>query len=273
MGLPRPRPDTTVVVTGASGGIGEGIARELAERGYDLTLVARRRKALRALADELPGEARVIVADLGQDAERERLLAELRAGPRVVALCNNAGRAAFGSVMDDEPAAEREVVRLNVVAFHHLALELGRDMVARGEGAILNTGSITAFAPFPNSATYAATKAFVQSFSEALSTELSGTGVSCTVASFGPVRTDIWESGGFGGLAGLGGDIVWQDADAAAKAAVDAMVGGRRAVVPGLTNKLAALGFSRLPRTALLPLSRAAQSARVRALLGQLHGG
>ena len=274
MSLPSPGGDRyTVVVTGASAGIGAAVARELSSRGYHLTLVARRRKALRALADELPGESRVLVADLAKDAERARLLSDLRDGPTVVGLCNNAGQAAFGPVVDHEPAQESGIVRLNVLAFHELAVELGRDMVARGEGAILNAGSIAGFAPFPHNATYAATKAFVQSFSEALSAELAGTGVSCTVASFGPVRTGIWKSSDFEGIEGLGGGLVWQDPEDAAKAAVDAMAAGRRAVVPGLTNKVAAFGFTRVPRMALLPVTRAAQSLRVRRLLGQLNGG
>ena len=273
MPLPSPRPDTTVVVTGASGGIGEAIARELSSRGYHVTLVARRRKVLRALAGELPNESRVIVADLTKDADRARLLAELREGPTVVGLANNAGQAAFGAILEHDAADETAIVRLNVLAFHELAIELGRDMVSRAEGAILNAGSITGFAPFPHNATYAATKAFVQSFSEALHAELSGSGVSCTVASYGPVRTGIWESSGFEGAEGVGGGLLWQDPDEAAKAAVDAMAGGRRTVVPGLTNKAMAFGFTRAPRTAWLPFTRAAQSAPVRRLLGQLNGG
>jgi short-subunit dehydrogenase len=254
--LPNPRPDSTVVVTGASSGIGAAVARELAERGYDVTLVSRRRKALRALADELPTEAHVITADLTKDGDRTRLLKALREGPTVIGLCNNAGQASFGSVLDHDPRDEAAIVRVNVLAFHELAVELGRDMVQRGEGAILNAGSVTAFAPFPHNATYAATKAFVQSFSEALHTELSGTGVSCTVASFGPVRTEIWERSGWD-VAGLGGDILWQDADEAARAAVDAMAAGRRTVTPGVTNQVAALAQRAIPRTVLLPLTRA----------------
>jgi uncharacterized protein len=271
MALPTPRPDTTVVVTGASSGIGEAVARELSRRGYDLTLVSRRRKVLRALADELPTEARVVVADLTKDADRTRVVRELREGPTVIGLCNNAGTAQFGRVVDNTVEQESEVVRLNVVAFHELAVALGRDMVGRGEGAILNAGSITGFAPFPNNATYAATKAFVQSFSEALSAELAGTGVSCTVASYGPVRTEVWRRSGFE-VANIGGDLLWQDPPEAARAAIDAMAAGRRTVTPGITNKLMTLGFSAFPRTAFLPLTRALQSQQARKVLST-NGG
>ena len=132
-----------------------------------------------------------------------------------------------------------------------------RDLVERGEGAILNVGSITAFAPFPHNATYAATKAFVQSFSEALHEELGGTGVSCTVVSPGPTRTPIWEASDGGGIEGLGGPLLWQSAEQVAREAVDGMVAGRRTVLPGITNKVASLGYRFTPRTALLPVTRA----------------
>jgi len=253
--LPAPRPDSTVVVTGASNGLGAEMARELGRRGYALTLVARDRKRLRAVADELDTEARVLTTDLVKDTERERLLRELREGPTVIGLCNNAGAAGFGSVLERDPADEQNIVRLNVVAFHHLAIELARDMVGRGEGAILNAGSITGFAPLPHNTTYAATKSFVQSFSEALHAELDGTGVSCTVASFGPIRTDIWKSAGWD-IRGRGGALVWQNPEDAVPAAVDAMIAGRRTVTPGLTNKLTVLGYRFTPRSALLPMVR-----------------
>jgi uncharacterized protein len=253
--LPKPRPDTTVVVTGASNGIGAELARELSRRGYALTLVARNRKRLRAVADELDTETRVITADLVKDDERDRLLRELRDGPTVIGFCNNAGSAGFGAILERDPADEIAMVELNVVAMHHLAIELVRDMARRGEGAILNAGSITAFAPLPNNTTYSATKSFVQSFSEALHAELDGTGVSCTVASFGPIRTDIWKSAGWD-IRGRGGDLVWQDPEDVVPAAVDAMIAGRRTVTPGLTNKLTVLGYRFTPRAALLPVVR-----------------
>ena len=130
-------------------------------------------------------------------------------------------------------------MRLNVVALHDLTTRLLRPMVDRGEGAILNVGSIFAFAPIPQNASYAATKAFVGSFSEALHAELSGTGVSCSVLSPGPTRTGAFEASGAPELAGLGPGLLWQDAGAVAHAGVDAMEAGRRTSVPGLVNKAA----------------------------------
>ena len=273
MALPRPRPETTVLITGASGGIGEALARELAARGYGLTLVARRRKQLAALASELREEHGIVakhhVADVSRDEERARLVEFVRdEDPRaLIGVCNNAGTGAFGKVAEHEPSEDEAVFRTNALALFDLTNQLLHDLVDRGEGAILNTASILAFAPQPQNATYAATKAFVQSYSEALHTELSGTGVSCTVVNPGPTRTEIFDRSGAPGAAGFGPGLLWQDPDDVAKDAVEGMVRGKRSVTPGLTNKLAVLGYRFTPRTALLPLTRVAQSGPVRRTL------
>ena len=274
MALPSPNPETTVLVTGASGGIGEALARELAERGYGLTLVARRRKKLAALASDLRGRHGVIVKhhaiDVSRDDERGRLVEAVRDDARtLVGLCNNAGTGAFGRVTDHDPGEDEAVFRTNALALFDLTNHLVRDLVAQGAGAVLNTASILAFAPQPQNATYAATKAFVQSFSEALHAELGGTGVSCTVVNPGPTRTEIFDRSGAPGAAGFGPGLLWQNPDEVARDAVEGMVRGKRSVTPGLTNKLAVLGYRFTPRTALLPATRLAQSGAVRkALLG-----
>ena len=275
MPLPTPTSDTTVLITGASGGIGEALARELAARGYGLTLVARRRKLLASLASELRTEHGVTVkhqvADVSRDEERARLVDFVRdEDPReLVGLCSNAGTGAFGRVVDHQPSEDEAVFRTNALALFDLTNRLVHDLVARGEGAILNPASILAFAPIPQNATYAATKAFVQSYSEALHTELGGTGVSCTVVNPGPTRTAIFDRSGAPGATGFGPGVLWQDPEDVARDAVEGMVRGKRSVTPGLTNKLAVLGLRFSARTALLPVTRAAQSAPVRrALLG-----
>lgn len=253
MPLPSASPDTRILVTGASSGIGEAIARELAERGYGLILVARNRERLDALADELGAES--IAADLASDRSRARVVRAVKG--RVIGIVNNAGQAGFGDLVEHDAAREEAIFRTNALALFDLTNQFVRELVERGEGAILNVGSITAFAPFPNNATYAATKAFVQSFSEALHEELSGTGVSCTVVSPGPTRTPIWERSDGEGIEGLGGPLLWQSAEQVARTAVDAMVEGRRTALPGITNKVASLGYRFTPRTALLPVTRA----------------
>jgi uncharacterized protein len=277
MALPDPTPDSTVLITGASSGIGEAIARDLAARGYGLTLVARSRDKLEALARELEAEhgveVDVHVTDVSRDRGRAKLLRDVRGGERtVIGLCNNAGTGAFGHVLEHEPEEDETVFRTNALALFDLTNHLARDMVERGEGAILNTGSILAFAPIPQNATYAATKAFITSFSEALHTELAGSGVSCTTVNPGPTRTAVFDRSGAPGLSGAGPGVLWQDPEDVARDAVAAMVAGRRSVIPGLTNKLAVLGLSSTPRTALLPFMRVAQSAPVRRFFGQENG-
>ena len=276
MSLPEPAPDTTVLVTGASSGIGEAIAHELAARGHNLSLAARRREVLEELASTIEDEhgvkTTIHAVDLSRDADRTRLLRELRSGRRLVGLCNNAGTGAFGRFVEHDVETEDQVFRTNALALFDLTNRLVRGMVERGEGAILNTASILAFAPIPQNTTYAATKAFIQSFSEALHTELQGTGVSCTTVNPGPTRTSIFDSSGAPGAAGFGdqvgvGGLFWQDAEDVARDAVAGMVEGRRSVTPGLTNKLAAFGLRSASRTVFLPISRAAQSGPVRKLL------
>jgi uncharacterized protein len=273
MALPNPSSDTTVLITGASSGIGEALAREVAALGHNVALVARRKQLLTELARDLEREHGVAVdvhpADLASDRARARLLRDVRGGRTVVGLCNNAGTGAFGHVLSHEVAEEEMVFRTNALALFDLTNHLVRDMVERGEGAVLNTASILAFAPIPQNATYAATKAFIVSFSEALHTELQGTGVSCTTVNPGPTRTGIFDRSGAPGAAGFGPGVFWQDAEDVAEAAIAGMVAGRRSVTPGLTNKAAAFGLRFSSRTAFLPVARLAQSEPVRrALLG-----
>jgi short-subunit dehydrogenase len=127
-------------------------------------------------------------------------------------VCNNAGIGAFGHVLSHEVAEEEAMFRTNALALFDLTNHLVRPMVERGEGAILNTGSILAFAPIPQNATYAATKAFIVSFSEALHTELQGTGVSCTSRKPRPTRHGDLRQLGAPGAAGFGPAVFWQDA-------------------------------------------------------------
>jgi short-subunit dehydrogenase len=140
-------------------------------------------------------------------------------------------------VLELDAARETEMVQLNVVAVHELTLAFVAPMVARRAGAILNVASIAAFQPVPGMATYAATKAFVQSFSEALHAELAGTGVSCTVLSPGPVPTEFGEVAGTQPAESLVPGFVTGDAGEVATAAVRGMLRGRRTVVPGTATK------------------------------------
>lgn len=260
MSLPAPTPSSTILVTGASSGIGAELARELARRGYGLTLVARRKDRLEELKAEIEGSHAVAVsissADLSRPASRTRLINGLRDGElRVVGVCNNAGYGSFGRFHEMDLESETGQVSLNVAALHELTGAFLPDMVRHGTGAVLNVGSVAGFQPIPMNATYAATKAFVNSFSEAVHTELHGTGVSCTALCPGPVKTEFGEVAGMGS-ANSGPDFVWDTPDTIARAGVEGMVKGRRAVIPGAGNRVMATAGRLAPRSLFLPLAR-----------------
>jgi uncharacterized protein len=263
--------DTTVVVTGASAGIGAELARELAERGHNLVLVARRTDRLRALAEDLR-LAHGVVADVEScdliDAEARRaLVARLQAGERAVTgICNNAGFGSGGDFARLPLEREQDMLRLNVEALHHLTGAWLPEMIERGAGAVLNVGSTSAYQPLPGMATYAATKAFVQSFSESVHTELAGTGVSVTCLSPGFTSTEFGAVAGVGSVEAVAPGFLTMSARDVARAGVEAMIAGRRTVVPGVQNKASALGGRLIPRTLLLPIARRVSADRLERL-------
>ncbi len=270
MPLPTPGPDAHVLVTGASSGIGAAIARALAARGYPTQLVARREDALTELAAELRGlsglTSEVHAADLGSDEGRDTVRRILLDDERLVGLVNAAGYGVTGRVADlaDDVGRARldGLVRLNVLAVHDLTVAAVGALVHRARstrrtGSILNVSSITAFQPLPGVASYAASKAFVQSFSEAVHAELSGTGVSLTTLSPGLTRTGFADAAGTDAF-DTAPDLVVGDAEHVAEAGVAAMAAGHRSVVPGLVNQLSAAGGRLAPRSLLLPALNAA---------------
>ena len=262
MSLPEPDPSTTVLITGASSGIGTELARQLAERGHNLVLVARRRDRVEELAGALRARHGVAVevddTPVGDETARRALVARLRAGEReLVGVCNNAGFGTYGRFQDLDFEREQEEVRVNVEAVHHLSGAFLDRMLARRAGAILNVASVAGFQPLPYQATYGATKAFVLSFSEALHTDLRGTGVSCTVLCPGPTRTEFVDVAGMQGLEANAPGFMWQSAADCARDGIDGMRAGRRTVVPRITNKVTANAGRLTPRSVLLPIMRA----------------
>ncbi len=267
MSLPPPSPSTTVLVTGASSGIGTELARQLGERGYNLVLVARRLERIEEIAGTLRARHGVAVevddTPVGDAAARDALVERLRGGERaVVGVCNNAGFGSYGKLQDLDLDREGEEVRVNVDAVHHLSGAFLGDMLDRGEGAILNVASIAGFQPLPYQATYGATKAFVLSFSEALATDLQGTGVSCTVLCPGPTHTEFTEVARMQGLEDNAPGFLWQSAADCARDGIVGMIAGRRSVVPKLTNKFGANAGRLTPRSLLLPIMRAVYGPR-----------
>lgn len=261
MAIPSAADDRTCLVTGASSGIGREIARELARRGLGVTLVARREDRLAALADELSGKhgirAEVLAADLTDAAERGHIGAELAArGLGVDVLVNNAGVGTFGPVQHSDPDGEAAMVRLDVEAVVDLCSRFVPAMVERGAGAVLNVASTAAYQPIPGQAAYAAAKAFVLSYSQAIRAELRGTGVTVTALCPGPVHTEFGSAAGVE-LEDAGQPLpkfMWVPAERVAAVGVEGLASGRAVVIPGLANRVTSVGGQLLPRSLLVPM-------------------
>ncbi|MFE7613124.1 SDR family NAD(P)-dependent oxidoreductase [Streptomyces celluloflavus] len=253
-------PADWAVVTGASSGIGEHLARGLAARGYGLWLVARSTDALELLAKELRDRhgvpVRVRSCDLADPAAR-RALGEELAGQPVSVLCANAGFPACGPFSENDPAKESASVQVNVVSLHALTQALLPGMLARRRGGILVTGSTAGCQPVPTAATYSAGKAFANTFAESLHAELRGTGVSCTLLAPGPVRTNFYAVGGMSRLQERK-FLAWLTPERVAEAGLRGLAQGRRVVVPGPVAKAQYLAGRHTPRALLFPVLRAA---------------
>jgi uncharacterized protein len=240
------------LVTGASGGIGLQIARELASRKFNLVLVARSGDKLKQAAVELAGrygvQALAMAEDLGRPGAGGEVHGELTArGLEVEVLVNNAGFGTAGPFTETDLASELEMIQLNISALTELAKLFVKDMAARGRGRVLNVASTAAFQPGPFMAVYYATKAYVLSFSEALAYELKGTGVTVTALCPGPTRT------GFDARADMGDSPLFksplvQDAATVARRGVEGMLKGKPLVFTSFANWLLAFSVRFSPR-------------------------
>lgn len=186
----------TVLVTGASLGIGRELALEYARHGHDLVLVARTQSKLDELAEEIRERhgriAHVVPMDLAKDGAARALFDRVKGlGLDVEVLVNNAGTGDLMPFLETDSAAIDTVLHLNVVVLTQLARLFVPPMVARGHGRVMNVASVAAFQPVPKMAVYAATKAYVLSLTEALSQELAGTGVTVTALCPGFVDTPL----------------------------------------------------------------------------------
>lgn len=240
MPVPAPHPDARAVVTGASQNIGEALATELAARGHNLIVTARRKEVLTALAARLTERYGVTVevraVDLADPAARGAFCDEL-AGRNVSILCANAGTATFGAVAKLDAQGEKDQVQLNVLGVHDLVLAVLPGMVERRAGGILISGSAAGNSPIPNNATYAATKAFVNTFSESLRGEVKPLGINVTVLAPGPVRTELPDPDEQSLVEKLIPDFLWIDTEYTAKVSLDGLARNKMRVVPGVTSK------------------------------------
>lgn len=239
------------LVTGASYGIGEEFARQLAARGISLVLVARSQDRLVALRDNLlskhPGlDVRCVALDLSAPGAPAELFRSTQAASIEIALLvNNAGFGAFGEFSITDRSRLRQMIDLNIAALVELSHLYLQPMMQRGAGAILNVASIAGFIPLPYNAVYAATKAFVVSFSHALYDEARPYGVLVMVVNPGRTETKFFET------AGMDPDdspTQWQTAEQVVGEALRAMDKGQRSITTGALNRLVLRLVAFVPR-------------------------
>jgi short-subunit dehydrogenase len=252
----------TALVTGASGGIGEALARRLAARGHDVVLVARNAERLETVARAIASRHGVSALALSRDLSDPRAPEDIHRtiaerGIQVDVLVNNAGFGGYGLFQDSDLKHELEMIQVNVTALVHLSKLFIRDMVARGGGRVLNVSSTAAYQPGPLQPVYYATKAFVQSFSEAIDNGLRGTGVRVTTLVPGPSATAFHARArterSFRGFK-------QHSADQVARVGVEGMMRGKRVATVGAANRLLALVARISPRSLATETARRLQA-------------
>ena len=249
---------TTSLVTGASSGLGEEFARQLAARGGDLVLVARSADRLEALAEDLRARHRVTVttlpADLSLPAEVSRVAAHA-ATTQIDVLVNNAGFGTYGTFADLDAGREHDEIMVNAVAAVDLAHAVLPGMLGRRRGGIITVASAAAFQPSPRQAVYGATKAFALAFSEALWAETRGSGVRILALCPGPVATGFVAS--LGDQAATTSTIYRRTADPAdiVRAGLRGFDRDAMTVIPGLRTRFLAQGHRFFPRTVMVRMT------------------
>lgn len=221
----------TALITGASSGIGREFAKQLAARGSDLILVARREDRLRELAESLDTTTHVVPCDLVNEAHK--LQGEVaKLGVDVDLLINNAGLGLRGRFLDAPEGRDVEMVRVNCEAVVVLTRAFLPGMIERGRGGIITVASSAGLQPLPYETTYSATKAFATNFTEALHMELRGTGVKALAVNPGPVPTEWQQVARYEEVGGemMPGAI---EADQVVREALQAYDRGKRALIPG----------------------------------------
>src|SRR5450432_59037 len=256
---------STALITGASAGIGYDLAKLFARDGSNLVLVARSGDRLAQLAGELEKaykiRATVIAADLALASGPEEVFAATeKAGNQVDVLVNNAGFGQFGFYVETDLQEELGQIQLNIVSLTHLTKLYVRPMVARKRGRVLNVASTAAFQPGPLMAVYYARKAYVLSFSGALSNEVRGTGVTVTCICPGPTTTEFHKRAAMD-LSNMM-KAPFMDAKSVAEIGYRGMLKGKSTVIAGAMNWLVAQSTRLAPRAWTAAVARRIQEQR-----------
>lgn len=246
----------SALITGATSGIGYHFARRLAADGFDLVLVARTRETLQEVAEELQSEfgveCEVLRADLGRLADCRRVENRLTDQP-VDLLVNNAGFGLYeGDFIEHDVEAEDQLLMVNVRAVMRLTYAALGPMLERGEGAIINVSSVASFAPDGMAPTYAASKAWVTSFTEGVREQVSGRGVQMLALTPGLVPTDFQERAG---VEATVPGVFWLDPDDVVNTALRDLAAGRGVSVPGMAYRAIRVAMQMTPRRIYMPLS------------------
>jgi short-subunit dehydrogenase len=264
---PSARKRPLALVTGASTGLGRVFAERLAADGHDLIVVARSQARLEELAAELAKRRRahveVLVADLARRKGIRSVEERIAAAPALALLVNNAGFGTAGPFAELDADGEEDEIRVNVLALVRLTRAALPAMLKAGRGAIINVSSMAGFQPGPFSATYAATKAYVTSFTESLAEELRDSGVRVQALCPGFTRTEFQERAGID-VSDLP-EAAWMSADEVVESSLVALLRGEVVHVPGRANKVVAGLLGMAPRSALRRVAGAMMRSRVAA--------
>ncbi|OZM58041.1 short-chain dehydrogenase [Lottiidibacillus patelloidae] len=245
----------TALITGASSGLGYEFVKLFAKDGYNLVLVARNEKKLNEIKQTFNNiNITIIKKDLSLKGASKEIYEELKTeGISIDVLVNNAGFGLLGSFDELSVEKQTEMINLNISTLTQMTHYFLPEMKRKGSGKILNVASLAAFLPVPMMAVYAATKAYVLSFSEALNEELNGRNISVTALCPGATKTN------FGSVANAAETKVFKEAmeaEVVAKQAYKALLSGKSTVITGSLNKASALGVKFLPRKAVPKISK-----------------
>jgi len=250
----------TALITGASGGIGEQLARLAAADKHDVVLVARGAAKLESLCGELAAahgvRAYPLASDLADPGAAQHIFEALATQNLAIdILVNNAGFGARGAYAEIDWETEAHMIQVNITALAHLTRLFLPGMLARRSGKILNLASTAAYVPGPFMAVYYASKAFVISFTEAIAEEVRGTGVTVTALIPGPTATNFAATAGNQDSRLFRSGAV-MDAAAVARVGYDGLMSGKRIAIAGLSNRLTVLSTRLAPRTMLAKIAR-----------------